>query len=170
MTGQILSQAQANLKISLWQVEADSMTSSNLYVWLQDSGLPHEVIIRLHELATYTKKIGSKVLAVGKIVLIKIIEFVKEHPYLATGVAVGVAVGFLVNSIPFLGTILAPLATALGIIVFGIAGHRRDKRDQGKEVQSGFFGVAEDVVEIAANFFKLLGDVFNIVFGNVITA
>jgi hypothetical protein len=82
----------------------------------------------------------------------------------------GAAVGYLVNSIPFIGQILAPLATALGIVIFGIAGHRLDKRSQGKEVQSGILGVAEDVIEIAAAFLKLVADVFNTIFCNVITA
>lgn len=139
-------------------------------LWLNKTGLPHEVIIRLHELATYTKKAGNKVIHVGKIILIKIIEFVKAHPHLALGVAMGAAVGYLVNSIPFVGQILAPLATALGIVIFGIAGHRLDKRSQGKEVQSGILGVAEDVIEIAAAFLKLVADVFNTIFCNVITA
>ena len=169
MTGQIVSQAQANLKMALWQVDAESMSSRDLYVWLNDTGLPHEVTIRLHELATCTRKVGNKVFAIGKIILIKIIEFVKAHPYLATGVAVGAAVGFLVSAIPFIGPILAPLATALGIVIFGIAGHRLDKRAQGKEVNGGIFGVAEDIIEIAAAFFKLLADVFNTIFRNTIT-
>ncbi len=106
MTAQPLSLPQANLKMALWQVDADSMSSSDSYVWLNDSGLPHEVTIRLHELASYTKKAGNKVLAVGKIVLIKIIEFVKAHPNLATGIAVGVAVGLLVSSVPIIGPVL----------------------------------------------------------------
>lgn len=170
MAEQALSLAQGNLKLSLWQVEANSISSSELYVFLNDLGLPHEITIRLHELATYTKKVSNKVIHVGKILLVKIIEFIKAHPYLATGVAIGAAVGYLVNCIPFLGSILAPLATALGIVVFGIAGHRLDKRAQGKEVQSGIFGIAEDVIEVAVAFFKLLADVFNTVFCNVITA
>jgi hypothetical protein len=62
------------------------------------------------------------------------------------------------------------LATALGIFIFGIAGHRLDKRSQGKEVQSGIFGIAEDIIEIAAAFLKLIADVFNTIFRNVITA
>lgn len=169
MTGQMVSQAQANLKMALWQVDAESMSSRDLYVWLNDAGLPYEVTTRLHELATYTKKVGSKFFAVGKIILIKIIEFVKAHSYLATGVAVGAAVGFLVSAIPFIGPLLAPLATALGIVIFGIAGHRVDKRSQGKEVNSGILGVAEDIIEIAAAFFKLLAEVFNIIFRNTIT-
>ena len=107
MAGQIVSPAQANLKMALWQVDADSMSSSELYAWLVDSGLPHEVTIRLHELANYTKKSGNKVLAVGKIVLIKILEFVKAHPFLVLGAGisavVGAAVASLITAVPLLG-------------------------------------------------------------------
>lgn len=168
MAGQIVSQAQANLKMALWQVEADSMTSSDLYVWLQDSGLPHEVTIRLHELLTYVKKVGSKVVAVGKIVLIKIIEFVKAHPFLVIGAGisavVGAAVASLITAVPLLGLLLAPVAVAwkLTITLTGaVVGHRLDKL---------FQGVAEDISEIAMAFFKLVIDVFNTVFRNVVTA
>ncbi|MGB5962326.1 MAG: hypothetical protein WBG73_16785 [Coleofasciculaceae cyanobacterium] len=168
MAGQItVSPAQANLKMALWQVDADSMSSTELYAWLVDSGLPHEVTIRLHELMTYTKKVGSKVIAVGKIVLIKILEFIKTHPNLVMGVALGAAVGLLVNSVPVIGSVLAPLATVLGITIGAIAGHRLDK---GKEVNEGIIGVAQDIIEIAREFFKLFIDVFNAIFRNVITA
>lgn len=167
MTAQPLSLPQANLKMALWQVDADSMSSSELYVWLNDSGLPHEVTIRLHELASYTKKAGNKVLAVGKIVLIKIIEFVKAHPNLAIGIALGAAVGLLVSSVPFIGPVLAPLAAVLGITVGAIAGHRLD---QGYRQVDGIVGVTQDFIQIARLFFQLLIDVFNAAFRNVITA
>ncbi|MBE9188059.1 DUF2273 domain-containing protein [Microcoleus sp. LEGE 07076] len=167
MTAQPLSLPQANLKMALWQVDADSMSSSELYVWLNDSGLPHEVTIRLHELASYTKKAGNKVLAVGKIVLIQIIEFVKAHPNLATGIALGAAVGLLASSVPFIGPVLAPLAAVLGITVGAIAGHRLD---QGYRQVDGIVGVTQDFIQIARLFFQLLIDVFNAVFRNVITA
>jgi hypothetical protein len=177
MTGQIVSQAQANFRMALWQADAGSMSSSDLYVWLNDSGLPHEVTIRLHELANYTQKAGNKVVDIGKIILIKIIEFVKAHPNLVAGVGIGVTIGvavnYLVSSIPFIGVLLAPLATVLatafGIVVFGIAGHRLDKRAQGKEVQNGLMGFAEDIIEIVKAFFKLMVDVFNLVLQNAVT-
>jgi len=162
-----LSLPQANLKMALWQVDADAMSSTDLYVWLNDIGLPHEVSIRLHELATYTKKAANKVLLIGKILVIKIIEFVKAHPHLAIGVAVGVAVEILANSIPFVGPLLAPLATALGIPIGAIAGHRLDR---GKEVSDGIIGIVQEIIEIAKDFFQLLIDVFNTIFRNVITA
>ena len=119
------------------------------------------------QLDTYTKKARGKIIHVGKIILLKIIEFVKAHPYLSAGIAIGAAVGFLVNSIPLIGPLLAPLAGALGIVVFGIAGHRLDK---GKNVRGGILEIAQDVIEIASAFFKLVVDVFNAVFNQVITA
>lgn len=168
MTEQTLSLAQANFKMALWQIDAESMSSSELYVYLNDLGLPHEVTIRLCELATYTEKAGSKVFAVGKVVLIKIIEFVKAHPFLVIGAGIGAAVGAaiasLITAIPFLGQLLAPVAMALGktITVLGaVVGHRLDKQ---------FQGVTEDIIEIAQAFFKLVADVFNTIFYNVITA
>jgi len=167
MTYQIVSKAQANLKLALWQVEADSMNSSDLYVWLDSAGLPYEVTTRLHNLANYTETAGNKVISVGKIVLIKLIEFVKAHPNLAVGIALGTAVGALANSIPFIGFLLAPLATALGITIGAIAGHRLDKRAQGMQTSSGMIGVAEDIIEIARSFFQLLIDVFNIIWQNI---
>ncbi len=169
MAGQItVSPAQANLKMALWQVDADLMSSTELYTWLVDSGLPHEVTIRLHELITYTKKVGSKVIAVGKIILIKVLEFVKAHPFLVIGAGIGAVVGAavasLITAVPFFGQLLAPVAMVLGITIAAIgavAGHRLDKRFQG-------FG--EDIFEIAQEFFKLISDIFNTVFRDVITA
>ncbi|NEO99344.1 MAG: hypothetical protein F6K58_11810 [Symploca sp. SIO2E9] len=168
MTAKALSTAQANIKIALWQVEADSITSDELYVWLVDSGLPYEVTIRLHEIVTYTKKIAGKVFAIGKIVLIKIIEFVKAHPFLVTGLSIGAVVGAavaaLITSIPILGQLLAPVAAGLGIaitITGAVIGHRMDKR---------FSGVGDDIYEIAREFFKLFVDIINVFLGKVITA
>lgn len=168
MTLGSLALPQANVKMALWQVEADSMSSSDLYVWIASSGVPDDIAIRLHELVSYTKKVGNKVISVGKIILIKIIEFIKEHPYLSMGVALGAAVGLLVNAIPFLGQVLAPLAAVLGITIGAIAGHRLDKRKQGKELYDvSVIGITEEIIEIAKEFFQLLIEVFNLVFKEV---
>ena len=178
MTSSALKFANSNLEMALLQAEANSFTNNEIYVWLIDSGLPNEIATRLHELVTYTKKTGNKVLAIGKIILIKIIEFVKAHPHLVSGIGIGLTVGLavqcLVSSIPFIGTVLAPVAgaltSALGIAILGVAGHRLDKRSQGKQVSDGFIGVAEDVIEITKEFFAFIADVFNTIFHQVITA
>lgn len=165
---QKLFPAQAELKLALWQADADSVTSGELYAWLVDTGLSSDVAIRLHELIQKTKRVGSKVFEVGKIILIKIIEFVKAHPFLVMGAGIGAAVGAavtsLIVSIPIVGQLLAPIATALGIAITvtgAVIGHNFDKK---------FKNVGQDIFEIAKNFFGLLADVFNVVFRHVVTA
>jgi hypothetical protein len=168
MKNQNLSTGQANLKLALWDAEAQSIKSSEVYAQLQELGLPEELISRLHELITFTKKVAGKVFAVGKIVLLKILEFVKAHPFLVVGAGIGAVIGVaiagLITSIPFLGQVLVPVAAALGITVTvmgAVVGNRLDKQ---------FQGVGEDIAEIVQHFFSLLADVFNTVFRNVITA
>jgi hypothetical protein len=168
MNNQNLSRGQANLKLALWNAEAESTKSSEVYAQLQELGLPKEFISRLYELITFTKKVAGKVFAVGKIVLLKILEFVKAHPFLVVGAGIGAVVGAaivgLITSIPFLGQVLVPVAAALGItvtVVGAVVGHRLDKQ---------FPNVGEDVNEIVQHFFSLFADVFNTVFRNVVTA
>ncbi len=165
---QEISTAQANLKLVLWNAEAEVVKSSELYIQLQELGLPEEVVTRLHQILTYTKKVAGKAFSVGKIVLLKIIEFVKAHPFLVVGFGIGAVVGSaiasLVISIPFIGQLLAPVAAMLGITIAtvgAVVGHRLDKQ---------FQNVGEDIVEIAQHFFALLADVFGIVFHGIATA
>jgi hypothetical protein len=96
---QELSTAQANLKLAIWNVEAESVKSGDLYIELQTLGLPEEVVSRLHQILTYTKKVASKVFSVGKIVLLKIIEFVKAHPFRVIGFGIGAVVGSAIASL-----------------------------------------------------------------------
>lgn len=168
MKNRELSTAQVNLKLALWNAEAESIKSSDLYMQLQELGLPEEVVTRLHELVTFTKKVSGKAISIGKIVLLKILEFVKAHPFLVTsagiGAVVGAAVAGLITAIPFIGQLLAPIAAVLGITIVGasaVMGHNLDKK---------FPTVGNDIVEIAQHFFALLADVFNTVFRGIVTA
>lgn len=165
---QKLSIAQANLKLALWNAQAELVNGSEIYIQLQELGLLEEVVSRLHEILNYTKKVAGRVFSIGKIVLIKIIEFVKAHPFLVVGAGIGAVVGSaiasLITSIPFLGQLLAPVAAMLGITITAIGavvGHRFDKQ---------FQGVGQDLVEIAQHFFALLADVFDCVFRGVANA
>ncbi|WP_066426932.1 hypothetical protein [Anabaena sp. 4-3] len=167
MVNQEFSAGQANLKLALWNAAAESIKSSEIYAQLQQLRLPPEVISRLHEMLSFTKKIAGKVFAVGKIILIKILEFVKAHPFLVAGAGIGAVVGAaiasLITSIPFIGQLLAPIAALLGVTITGVGavvGHRLDKQ---------FQGVGEDIFEIAQQFFALLSSVFNTIVPNVAT-
>jgi ElaB/YqjD/DUF883 family membrane-anchored ribosome-binding protein len=166
MSAHVLTPAQANLDLTLWNAEAESVSSSDLYLWLRESGLPSEIAIRLQSLADAVTEVGSRVISIGKIILIKIIEFVKAHPNLATGIAVGAAIGAMVSMIPFLGTYLAPIAIAITTSIGAIAGHRIDKLESGQAVNTSadLIAIGQDVIEIAKEFFKLLFDIFNTIF------
>ena len=168
MSTVVVTPAQANLELVLWNAEAESVSSSDVYLWLRNSGLPSEVAIRLQGLVGTVADAGGKVVSVGKIILLRIIEFVKDHPNLAIGIAVGAAIGALVGTIPLLGVYLAPVATAISVTIGAIAGHRLDKLEKGQAVNTsgGLIEIGQDVIEIAKEFFKLLISVFNIIFNN----
>jgi len=163
----VMTKTQADLDLILLNAEVGTVASSDLYIWLRESGLPSEVAIRLKSLIDTTKKVADQVINIGKIILIKIIEFVKEHPNLATGIAVGVALGVIASMVPFLGSILSPIAIALGVSVGAIVGHRMDKTDKENAVNTDLnltTTVTQDIIEIARYFFELLIDIFNTAF------
>lgn len=162
MEATVMPPAQANLKLTLWNAEAESIKNSDLYIWLQESGLPSEVAIRMLQLISTSAEVGGRLIHVGKIILIRIIDFVKENSNLVIGVAVGAAIGSLINAVPFLGSILMPISVAFGATVGAIAGHRIDKANQSQSISTGLVGTFQDVIEIANSFFRLLIDVFKI--------
>ena len=166
MNDKAFSPAQADLEITLMDASAECVSSSDLYLWLRECGLPSEVAIRLHNLVDTTAKVGDRIIGIGKIIVIKIVEFVKAHPSLALGIAVGAAIGALVSAVPFLGVYLAPIAMAISTTIGAIAGHRLDKIEKGQSVVTGvdLISIGQDVIEIAKEFFQLLIDVFNAVF------
>ncbi len=168
MNNKPLSPAQANLKLALWNADANSVSSSDLYIRLQQLGLPEEVVTRLHNIISLTKKVGSKVIAVGKIIVLRILEFVKAHPFLVAGAGIGFVVGSaiaaLITSIPLVGPLLLPIAAILGVTITAaglVIGYRLDK---------AIPGVGDDLVEIAKEFFALFSGVLNAVFGRTAIA
>jgi hypothetical protein len=166
MNAQVLTPAKANLKLTLWNAEAESIPSSDLYLWLVESGLSSEVAIRLKNLVDVTEKVADRVISIGKIILFKIVEFIKAHPNLAIGIAVGAAIGALVYMIPFFGAFLAPIAMAISASIGAVAGHRLDKMEKGEivNISDDLIAIGQDVIEIAKEFFRLLADIFNAVF------
>ena len=153
--------AQATMELMLLSAEAESRSSSDWYAWLRERGLPEEAAIRLKDLAELAVDIGGRLVSIGKIILIKIIEFVKAHPNLAIGIAIGAAIGALVSMIPFLGPYLWPVATLVGVSLGAVAGHRLDMASKGKPGQANLnlILVSQDVIDLAKAFFQLLIDI-----------
>jgi uncharacterized membrane protein len=155
------TRAQAELELELLEIEAEGVETGELYASLRTLKLPREAAIRLEALTEVSRKIGDKIIAVGRIIVLKLLEFIKKHPHMIAGMALGAAVSVLISSsIPFFGTLLAPLALTLGIIIGGVAGHRLDK---GVRESGGIFNIAQDVLEVAKDFFAMLVALFGAV-------
>lgn len=156
---------QAELELVLMSAEAGEVHSSDIYAWLRESGLPPEVAIRVRDLVEITRKVGDTVINIGKLLMIKIVEFVRAHPNLVLGIAVGAAISALVGAIPLLGSLLAPLAAAIGMSIGALVGHRMDRHDKGNnQTPASLAGLTQDVIEIAAVFFQFFMDVMRAAF------
>jgi hypothetical protein len=154
----VLTRAQAELELDLLGLETEEVEDGTFFAELRSLKLPREVAIRLEALAGVTRKVGGKLIAIGKIIILKLIEFVQQHPNLATGMALGAALSVLITGIPVLGPVLAPVALALGVVVGGIAGHGVDK---GMTSPVEVIAIAQGIIEIARDFFAWLISLFS---------
>ena len=160
----------AELELVLLSAEAESLSDTDFYAWLRESGLSGEAAIRLKSLVDLTVEAGNRTVNIGKLIGVKLMEFVKAHPNLAIGIAIGAALAALVGTVPFLGPYLAPIAAVVGISLGAVAGHRKDLVDQGIDpARQGMIAVGQDVIEIAKAFFKLLIELFQIVLAGAMT-
>ncbi|ELS03608.1 hypothetical protein Xen7305DRAFT_00033320 [Xenococcus sp. PCC 7305] len=119
-----LSPSQARLKLVILDKQAKAKNSYEFYSQIKDFKLPNEVVEILRKIQKVTSKIAGKVVAIGKIIVIKLLEYVAEHPLQIAGLAVGlvttyalgVAIQGLFSLIPALakwkliGGLLAKLA------------------------------------------------------------
>lgn len=156
------SRGQANLQLALWNKQAEATSDDLLYIRLQKLGLPEEIVSRLHDLLTKVQNVAGKVIRIGKVVLMKILDFVEENFFLVAGIGIGVilsaAIFGLMTSIPFVGPLLAPIAKFLGITITvagAVAGHSLDQV---------LPEVGQSLRQIAEKFFQLLASVFNAIF------
>lgn len=148
------SKAQAELELALMQAESDSMASSDLYLWLRECGLSPEIAVRLKELVNVTQRIGNKVVSIGKLIVMKLRDFIMAHKGLAIGTVLGAAIASLVAAIPLLGSLLAPLGGLLGLAI-AVTGHQSDKHPTGDDGGVSLLDLPQNLIEIARAFFDL---------------
>jgi len=167
MQATVFTPGQADLELTILNAEAQRVDSSDIYAWLRDSGLPVEVSIRLKSFVEATSDVGDRVIAIGKIIFLKIIDFVKANSNMAIGIAIGACIGALSSMVPVLGPLLAPIAASIGMTIGAIAGHRQDNATRGGDLRmnAGPIAIAQDVIEIAIAFFNLLIEIINVTIG-----
>jgi len=147
---------QALFELSLLNAEEADASFDDVVVDGISKGIPAELLTRLRELWEKTKKVGGEVIAVGKIIVRAIFNFLKANPDLTIGMAIGAAFASLIALIPFIGPILAPSSVILG----GLYG-----AGVGATAETG--GITSEplaaAIALAKKFFELLGQVFNAV-------
>lgn len=141
-----LDSNQAMLELTVLNAEAFGRSFDEVVLEGLRSEIPPEILTRMKDLWETTKAISNEVFEVGKIIVLKIIEFLKANPKLAASLALGAAVYLLSNAIPILGPILAPLLAAItGIYALGT------------------LATFDDVMKMAREFFAMLVSIFNTV-------
>jgi len=152
-----LTVPQAKIELLLLQAGVSTIDEIDIVTRLTNAGLPQEVVTRVSELWKVTQEIGGQTVELGKVLLTEILKFVDENQHLAIGVAMGAAVGSLINLVPFFGSMLAPLFIAIGAFIGGVAGARIDR---GGEPGDSLLGIAQEVIIVANKFFQFLVSIF----------
>ena len=91
------------------------------------AGIAPEILTRMEDLWNATRKVGGHLVRIGRIVVLRIMEFIKANTHLAVGAALAAILALLVTSaIPLIGSMLAPFATAVAALYgAGAAASRR---------------------------------------------
>lgn len=165
----IISMAEVEFELALMQAESDSMASSDLYIWLRECGLSPEIAVRLKELVNVTQRIGNKVVSIGKLIVMKLREFITAHKGLAIGTVLGAAIASLVAAIPLLGSILAPLGALLGLTI-AVSGHQSDKQPTGNGAGVNLLELPLNLIEIARTYFDLFIETLQLVMAELASA
>lgn len=158
----IITKAQAELELALMQAESDSMASGDLYIWLRECGLSPEIAVRVKELVNVTQRIGNKVVSIGKLIVMKLRDFITAHKNLAIGTVLGAAIASLIAAMPLLGSLLAPLGALLGVTV-AATGHQRDKHPDGNGKGVSLEELPQHLIEMARTYFDLFIETFQII-------
>jgi len=149
------------------QAKAIKLEELEFVTTFTNLGLPQEVITRLQVLFNEVKEMAGQTINIGKIIIMKLIEFIKENSNMAIGLAVGLGLsilsGMLISSIPLIGQglslLIAPIIALIIIPVGTLRGHRLDKAINSKEYVGD--SLLEDMITIIKKFWTLLVDIFS---------
>jgi len=153
---QSFSPQEGLLELSMLNAEVKEQDFTETMVELLNRNIPTEIVTRLKELWEATKTLAGEVIRIGKIIVQKIVDFVRANPNLVVGLALGAAVSSLVGMVPLIGPALQPIATVIGSIYGAGVG---SQMDSGQPVDPLVAGA----IKLAKEFFELLASIFNAV-------
>lgn len=158
---QVLKPNQGMFELSLMNAEASSAQFDDVVVEALNRGIPPELVTRLKELWEKTKVIAGEIVAIGKIIVRQIIEFLRQNPKLTIGMALGVAVAVLIGGIPFIGPLLQPLATLIAAVYGAGVGAAMENGDNSGSPLSAVIALAEKFFELLKNILNSIAEYFS---------
>lgn len=161
-----MNTAQGKMELLVLQAKAEQINEADFIADLVNKGLGADIIARLQILLSKMVYIGDQIIHIGKIILMKLWEFIKENPHMVIGFAIGVGLtglsSMLIASVPFFGSVLSALITpivALIVIPIGtLVGHRLDKRANNEITGDSLL---EDLITISKKFWQLFTDILS---------
>jgi len=155
----VLTEAQAWEEMVKYEDEVRESTVEDVIVYFQKKGLPQEVIMRLVNIYEKVKKVGGKIIPIGKVIIARVIEFIEAHPKMLLGMALGAALGALAFLIPAIGGWLGPYAMEIGAILGGIAGGEMDTQTT---------NAYQLAIAMAKEMFEFFANVINCIYREVV--
>lgn len=142
-----LTEEQAMLELSMLNAERANIEFDEIVVEGLKRGIPAEILTRLQQIWDATQEIAGEVVAIGKIIVIEIMNFLKANLTIAAGIAIGAAVSSLLLMIPFIGPLLLPLTTLLATLYGGV-GAAMQKGDYSASPLTAAIALADKFFEV----------------------
>lgn len=130
------------------------------FTFLNNSGIPKGVITRLEAIWDYSKKLGRKIIHIGRIIISKIVQFIFAHQNTFIGIAIAIALRVLLSSIPWLNVIIDPVLKLLGLYLAG----------KGMQIDYGTDSMIDAVYSFARDLWKTLAEILKILRNNLVEA
>lgn len=158
MTSQSTSLPKARRQLAAWQAEADTMHRDDLCLCLRELKLPPEIATGLETLADVAQPLGGRMVSIGKVTVLRLVEFVEAHRGIAIGSLLGAAVATMASaSIPVLGALMAPLVVPIALAIGAAGSPRRNEATDTAPTPAADMDAAprvHDLVETAHDFFR----------------
>ena len=145
------------------EIRALKQTKNDVFEYFMKNNVSKTTIEYITKLWDYKKDIAGSMVSIGKIIVMKIIDFIKANPNIAFGTAMGAIAGVMIGSfvgfLPFIGQILTTLSISGAILIGAMAGDRIDRANQGEYIDESMLAIFGDTILIAKKFIMLFLDI-----------
>lgn len=119
--------------------------------------IKQEFEFKMMNIFKQTKIIGGQLINIGKIVFLKLYQFIQENPNMFLGTIIGAVLGSFLGMVPLIGGVLSLIATFLGV---AIGGYLDYVNNGGRAADNTLEKAIAGATHATKAFFKLLAEIF----------